>query len=220
MKQYLATPTQMMSSQEIADLLECRHDTVKLSMERLADKSLITITPMAEYAQINGLGKTKPKTLYHVNERDSYVVVAQLSPEFTAKLVDRWQELESKSGHHLPQTFSEALQLAAIQAKQLEIQAPKVAYFNALVERNLLTNIRDTAKEINCRQNEFVQLLINNNYVYRDAKNHLKPYAQYTPSLFQLKEFINPNNGKAGLQMLVTPLGRETLRLLLEVAAA
>jgi phage regulator Rha-like protein len=51
---------------------------------------------------------------YHVNQRDSYVIVAQLSPEFTARLVDRWQELEKQVAQpQVPQSFAEALRLAA-----------------------------------------------------------------------------------------------------------
>ena len=41
----------------------------------------------------NHLGQTVSE--YRVCKRDSYIIVAQLSTEFTARLVDRWQELES-----------------------------------------------------------------------------------------------------------------------------
>ncbi|PSU19941.1 DNA-binding protein [Photobacterium phosphoreum] len=120
----------MMSSREIAELLQSRHDNVKRSMERLSSKGLIQLTPMEE---VNHLGQIIE--VYHVNKRDSYVVVAQLSPEFTAVLVDRWQESENIQPQQLPQTFAAALQLAADQARQIEIQskqlilnAPKVDF--------------------------------------------------------------------------------------------
>ncbi len=58
---------------------------------------------------------------YRVGKRDSYVIVAQLSPEFTARLVDRWQELEKQvSQPQVPQSFAEALRLAADTQEQLE----------------------------------------------------------------------------------------------------
>ncbi|PSU18420.1 DNA-binding protein [Photobacterium phosphoreum] len=120
----------MMSSREIAELLQSRHDNVKRSMERLSGKGLIQLTPMEE---VNHLGQIIEA--YHVNKRDSYVVVAQLSPEFTAVLVDHWQESENIQPQQLPQTFAAALQLAADQARQIEIQskqlilnAPKVDF--------------------------------------------------------------------------------------------
>ena len=76
-----------MSSREIADLVESRHDSVKRTIERLQDKGLIQLTPMVEVK--NHLGQVV--TEYQLIKRDTYVVVAQLSPEFTARLVDRWQ---------------------------------------------------------------------------------------------------------------------------------
>lgn len=139
MNNLITTSKQLtMNSQEIADLLECRHDSVKRTMERLADKGLITITPMVESTEGGG----KPTTVYHVNKRDSYVVVAQLSPEFTARLVDRWQELEAKTTVALPANYIEALERLVISEKeklqliennkQLEAQNKDIAtHFNA-----------------------------------------------------------------------------------------
>lgn len=80
-----------MSSREIAELTGKRHDSVKRTMDSLQSKGLITITQTVEPT----LGGGKPVTIYNVGKRDSYVVVAQLSPEFTARLVDRWEALES-----------------------------------------------------------------------------------------------------------------------------
>lgn len=123
-----------MSSKDIAAVVQSRHDSVKRTMVTLQDKGLITFTQTVEK------GEGRPSAVLHVNKRDSYIVVAQLSPEFTAVLVDRWQELESKQAFQIPQTLGEALQLAADQAKQLELQAPKVAFVDNLVERtNLMT---------------------------------------------------------------------------------
>lgn len=86
---------QTMSSREIAELLEARHDSVRRTIERLAERRVITLPPLVEVSN-SGLG---PKTLteYRVGKRDSYVIVAQLSPEFTARLVDRWQQLEERA---------------------------------------------------------------------------------------------------------------------------
>lgn len=98
-----------MSSREIAEVVKSRHDKVKQSMERLAERGLIAFTPVREKSTGG-----RPGTVYHVNQRDSYVVVAQLSPQFTARLVDRWQELEEQVAQpQVPQSFAEALRLAA-----------------------------------------------------------------------------------------------------------
>ena len=109
-----------MSSREIQVVIGSRHDTVKLTIERLADRGLITFTPMVKPTPGGG----KPTTVYHVNQRDSYVVVARISPEFTTELVDRWQELEAQTAQpKLPQSFAEALRLAADTQEQLEAES-------------------------------------------------------------------------------------------------
>ena len=106
--------TLTMSSREIAELLGCRHDNVKRTIERLADKDVISLPPLEE-VKIQRSRREETVTEYRVGKRDSYVIVAQLSPEFTAKLVDRWQELEAQvaATPKVPQTFAEALRLAA-----------------------------------------------------------------------------------------------------------
>ena len=130
-----------MSSKEIAAVVQSRHDSVKRTMIKLQDKGLITFTHTVEK------GEGRPAAVLHVNKRDSYVVVAQLSPEFTAVLVDRWQELESKQQPQIPTNFAEALQLAADQAKKLELAAPKVAFVDNLVNRdNLMTATQVASK--------------------------------------------------------------------------
>lgn len=110
-----------MSSQEIADLVESRHDSVKRAIERLAERGTIQLPPLEEVK--NHLGQAV--SVFHLEKRDSYVVVAQLSPEFTARLVDRWQELEARQSPALaPAEMSrmDILQIA-MQAEQERILA-------------------------------------------------------------------------------------------------
>ena len=98
--------------------------------------------------------------------------------------------------------------------KQIEKMQPKAEYFDALVDRNLLTNFRDTAKELGIKEREFIRFLIDKKYVYRDKRDKLKPYADKNDGLFEVKEFVNKNTGFANIQTLITPKGRETFRLL------
>ncbi|OUL79968.1 Rha family transcriptional regulator [Paraburkholderia hospita] len=83
--------TVTMSSREIADLVESRHDNVKITIERLVSRGVIA-SPATQEKPTGG----RPAVEYLVGKRDSFVIVAQLSPEFTARLVDRWQELEEQ----------------------------------------------------------------------------------------------------------------------------
>ena len=80
-----------MSSREIAEVVESRHDSVKRTMDTLQSKGLITITQTCEPTPGGG----KPVTVYHVSKRDSYVAVAQLAPRCIGEIADFWGRTES-----------------------------------------------------------------------------------------------------------------------------
>lgn len=179
-----------MSSREIADLVESRHDSVKRTIERLQDKGLIQLTPMVEVK--NHLGQVV--TEYQLIKRDSYVVVAQLSPEFTARLVDRWQELENQQMPQIPQTLSEALRLAADQAEQIERQnllieqqRPKVEFVQRYVEVGTTKSLRETAKILKVPERAMIDCLVGDGLLFRQSGN-LLPYQKYhAKGLFDVK---------------------------------
>ena len=91
-----------MTSIEIAELVGSRPDNVKISIERLAKSGVIQLPALQVFEKINNLGLRRSVEAYvfegEQGKRDSIIVVAQLSPEFTARLVDRWRELENARG--------------------------------------------------------------------------------------------------------------------------
>lgn len=95
-----------------------------------------------------------------------------------------------------------------------QIMQPKADYFDELVDRNLLTNFRETAKQFGIKEKVFIRFLLDKKYIYRDQKGHLMPYAEKAGDLFEVKESTNNKTGWTGTQTLVTPKGRETFRLL------
>ena len=93
-----------MSSREIAKVTGKRHDNVKRTIEELAASGLVHPQSEDEWSR-DKLGRPRATRVYNIGERDSYVIVAQLSPEFTSRLVDRWQELElAVAAHAAPNT--------------------------------------------------------------------------------------------------------------------
>ena len=96
-----------------------------------------------------------------------------------------------------------------------QIMQPKAEYFDDLVDRNLLTNFRETAKELNYPPKKFVEFLISHKYIYRDKRGKLLPYENKNDGLFEVRECFNEKTQWSGTQTLVTPNGRETFRLLL-----
>lgn len=100
----------------------------------------------------------------------------------------------------------------------VEEQRPKAEYFDALVDDNLLTNFRDTAKELGLSQTEFVGWLLDKEYVYKDSHGIIKPYEPHRKrGLFAMKDFMNPNSGFTGVRTYVTVKGKNTFRLLLQI---
>lgn len=95
-----------------------------------------------------------------------------------------------------------------------QIMAPKAEYFDELVDRNLLTSFRETAKQLEIGEKAFVSFLLDKKYIYRDKKGKLMPYAEKNNGLFEVKECVNEKTKWSGTQTLITPKGRETFRLL------
>lgn len=95
-----------------------------------------------------------------------------------------------------------------------QILKPKADYFDELVDRNLLTNFRETAKQLGIKQKDFVNFLLEKKYAYRDKRGKLMPYADRNKGLFEIKECFNEKTQWSGTQTLITPKGRETFRLL------
>lgn len=186
-----------MTSLEIAALVNSRHDDVKRSIQRLAERGAIELPPMAEIKT-----STKPASVYKIGKRDSYVIVAQLSPEFTAALVDRWQELESQQQFKIPQTLPEALRLAADLADQLAIAAPKVAVYELLADRKGDVSTTIVAKELGTTSIKLNRFLREQGIKWLNAD---LPKACYE-SWFNVVTL--EANGETRHQCLVTPKGQ------------
>ena len=169
-------------------------------------------------------------SLAFVNEPGLYTLVLG-SRKREAKSFKRWvthdvvPSIRKTGAYMTPETIEKVLmnpdtiislatQLKELQTK-VEQDKPKVQYFDTLVDRNLLTNFRDTAKELHVAPKAFINFLLEKGYIYRDNKSRLRPYqAHAEKGLFEVKEFASEFNNKAGIQTLITPKGRETFRLL------
>ncbi len=189
-----------MSSQEMAELTNTRHDSVKRTAKLLQQKGLIGNPQIVEKPTAG-----RPVDVFYFDKRDSLVLVARLSPEFTAAIVDRWQELENAAAPKVPQTYAEALQLAADQAKQLEAAKPAVEFVERYVEAGNAVSIREAAKRLQYKERSFIECLQRDKYLYRLSGN-LAPYASdKTAELFEVK--TGERNGHTFTQTRVTPAG-------------
>ncbi|MGY3172398.1 phage antirepressor YoqD-like protein/phage regulator Rha-like protein [Pseudomonas sp. TE12234] len=179
-----------MSSREIADLVGSRHDSVKRAVERLAEKGVIGLPPLVEY--LDGLGR--PAMEYQICKRDTYIIVAQLCPEFTARLVDRWQELEQQVAKPAfdysaalsdPRTLLALLtenvtKVVALEADNIELSkenhelevkveqdAPKVAFHDMVAVSHKTYNAAQAAKIIGTGRTRLLQFMRQKGWVTR-----------------------------------------------------
>lgn len=131
---------------------------------------------------------------------------AILNPDYLLKVVTALKDETDKR---------KALEAANAQlAVDKQIMQPKADYFDELVERNTLTNFRETAKELGVPPKKFTDFLLAHKYIYRDKKGKIQPYENKNNGLFEVKETFNEKTQWSGTQTLVTPKGRETFRLL------
>lgn len=195
-----------MTSIEIAELVGSRHDKVKQSIERLAARGVIRNPPMVVFEKINNLGLLRGVEAYvfegEQGKRDSIVVVAQLSPEFTARLVDRWRELEETTVN-IPKTLPEALRLAADLAEkkmqlenQLAIAAPKVEFADRVGEASGIL-IGNFAKVVGIGPNKLFAWMRNHKILIASGSRRNVPMQEYMDrGYFTVKETaINTNHG-------------------------
>lgn len=208
-----ATP-QTMTSREIADLVEKRHDNVVRTIISLAESRVIAL-PQFEEVPNDGPG---PRTIgqYRIGKRDSFVLVAQLSPEFTARIVDRWQELEAGAAPQLPQTFAQALRLAAEQAEVIEQQAaqlaaaaPAVEFVDRYVDSTGSKGFREVCKLLKIKEPAMRAFLSEQKIMYR-LNGEWTPYAEHLAAgRFEVKAGTADHNGHAYNCARFTPKGIE-----------
>lgn len=186
-----------MTSQEIADLVQARHDNVKTSIERLIASAVIVQPAMKDEQTFDALGRSRTTQVYvfegEQGKRDSTIVVAQLSPQFTAKLVDRWIELEQATQIKLPSTYKEALlalvvaeeekeQLAlqvASQQQVIEVIQPKADVYDIISNSENTYTIRVAAKLLKKRPKDLTEWLIDNRWMYGRSASTYRPAAQH-----------------------------------------
>lgn len=182
-----------MSSREITKLVNSRHSDVCKSIETLISKGVIGGYQPKPYTHPQN-GQIYYE--YFLNKRDTYILVAQFSPEFTAAVIDRWQELENQQNPTalLPQNYLQALeQLVASEKEQqalaLENKAmkPKADFVDLYVDIGTTKSLRETAKILNMPEKAMIAALERDKALYRQSGN-LIPYSdKQSRGLFTVK---------------------------------
>ena len=141
-----------MSSREIADLTGKRHDQVMRDIRNMLEQLKVGAHTY-EGSYLSEQNKVLP--CFNLDRIHVECLLTGYSVPLRMKVLERMAELEGRgdSGAQnamppIPQTYAEALQLAADQAKQLELAAPKVSYYDKVVERETLLNATQVGQKI------------------------------------------------------------------------
>jgi len=150
----LANIKRTMTSREIAEYTGKRHSDVMeaiRTMEPAWEKVNGRKFPLVKYKDAKG--EMRPE--YQLSKTECLYVATKFNDEARARLILRWEELEQEQKHRLPQSFSEALMLAAQQAQELEqkelqlqAQAPKVRFAEAVETSTRSCLVAELAKII------------------------------------------------------------------------
>ncbi|MGZ0749862.1 phage antirepressor KilAC domain-containing protein [Kluyvera sichuanensis] len=180
-----------MTSLEIAGLCEKRHDHVcrdiKVMLEQLNIQS-----PQIWGEYLDDIGRAYP--CFHLPKDLCLTLVSGYSVVLRKRIIDRWLELEQLSQPKVPQSFSEALRLAAELEEQkqqlkdeLAVAAPKAEFVDRYVTATGSMTFRQVAKLLNAKEPEFRLFLLDNHIMYR-LSNALTPYHQHIEAVrFEVK---------------------------------
>lgn len=194
-----STNTPTMSSREVADLVEARHNDVVATIVRLFGKGLLRSSRKTRQEATGG----RPIEVYDLIERDCYLVVAGYSDEMRARLVDRWQELEAQLAAPVLPNFSDPVAAARAWADakeaeqkaliQLEAAKPAVEFMDRYVDASGSKGIREVAKLLRANEREFIAFLIDRQIMYR-LGGRLTPYAPHLDAgRFEVKAGVAQN---------------------------
>lgn len=172
-----------MSSREIAGLTGKRHDNVMRVCRDLLDSG---VCPQIEECQaINDLANGRSFAEFRLNKRDSLVLVARLSPEFTGRVVDRWIELEARAPVPVTLTTLDILEMATkaererlVLSAKVEHDAPAVAFVERYVNSTGTKGFRQVCKPLGANENEFREFLAAKSVMYRLGGEWV-PHAQH-----------------------------------------
>jgi phage antirepressor YoqD-like protein len=214
----LKQTAQTMSSREIAQLCQKPHDNVLKLIRSLIDGGIVKSTTPHQYMHPqNGQWYTE----FLSDKRDSLVVVARLSPEFTAAVIDRWQELEAQNNTPALPNFADPVQAARAWADAMELQQkaiaqvaelqPKAQALDAITHAKGNSNIRDTAKALGAKQSDFISWCLKHGWLYRDDCERLKAYANRIQQGFMAQKSVlyrgSDSTERATMQPMFTPKG-------------
>lgn len=224
MNENLISIAQTMSSLQIAELTGKRHDAILRDIRNLLEQG-VQAHNFVELFSIRQLpnGGSKQEPYYQLTKKGCLILASGYNAKLREKIIDRWEELETEkqnSGFLVPQSFSEALMLAANQAKQIEElsqsnaskqetieqqnatikeQAPKVSYYDETLQSvNTLTTTQ-IAKELGLDAPKLNQRLKQAGVIFRQSGMWMlrQPYSSWNMTATRTQTYTR-SDGSTG----------------------
>ena len=225
----------VVSSRVIAQGLGKQHGHVTRDIDKIiSENPNLESHLISSSYKVQGQNKSYKEYLLTKKGFTLYMFNIQGYNDFKSAYIDKFDEMDAQLKANTPQLSlknqiyidiigaeSEVDTALALRRLEHEVIRPledKAEYFDELVDKDLHTNFRDTAKEFGMRQTDFIDWLLEKSYVYRDQKGNLKPTAKsMNEEYMALKESINRHNGLAIVQTLITAKGRAAFRRFLKL---
>ena len=177
-----AIQSPIMTSREIAELTGKEHKNVTVDIRRMLD-DLGEDTLKFQRIYLDTMNRQR--TEYHLDREHTECLITGYSAILRMKVIKRLHELEESQPVKIPQTFAEALRLAAEMEEEkdrLQLQlteaAPKVAFVDRYVTATSSMTFRQVAKLLEAKEPEFRLFLIESRVMYR-LNGALTPYSQH-----------------------------------------
>ena len=175
----------VMSSRQVAEHFVKMHKDVLESIREIISTAENSALLFHEDSYVASNGKRNPEYLMN---RDGFSLLAmgftgKKALEWKLKYIQAFNDMEqhiknTSTVPTLPQTFAEALRLAAAQAEELEQARPAVAFVERYVSTENTKSIRETAKILDIPERRFIDLLVNHGIVYR-CRGVIVPISTY-----------------------------------------
>jgi anti-repressor protein len=221
------TAKETMTSVEIAEITGKRHDSVLRDIDNLLEQG-VSLHNFVESNYTTDRGKTY--RCFELTKKGCLILASGYDAVLREKIINRWEQLETEKrngGFVIPQTLSQALMLAAKQAEQieqqqklLEVQKPKVEFFDSVADSKTAVPMNDVAKVLSIKgygRNNLFEYLRNNKVLM----NNNRPYQKYVDAgYFRVIEQHYQRNGEEQISFktLVYQRGIDFIRRMLNAA--
>lgn len=177
------------TSLKVAEVFGKRHDNVMKSIKSLiAENSTPNFLGVGNmFVESTYLNKQKHEQPMFYMNRDGFTLLAmgftgKKAMQFKLKYIDAFNKMESivkkENQFAMPQTFGEALQLAADQQKLIEKNQPKVEYYDQQMRNPGLMTVTEIAKDFGLSATKLNKFLERKHVQYKQGK-HWVLYQEY-----------------------------------------